>query len=51
MRYRAAQEWAFACSNTDVGCAKYRDLKWVTGIRRWPPALSSQLDNFLSKRQ
>ncbi|KAG5181980.1 hypothetical protein JKP88DRAFT_245905 [Tribonema minus] len=47
----AEREWAFACQNTDVGCAKYKSMEWVTGIRRWPPSLSAQLGNFLEKRQ
>jgi hypothetical protein len=49
--YVLQQEWAFTCNNVDVGCAKYRDVAWVSKIRRWPPRLTAQLDNFLNKRQ
>mmetsp|Transcript_483 Transcript_483/g.684 ORF Transcript_483/g.684 Transcript_483/m.684 type:complete len:200 (-) Transcript_483:180-779(-) len=45
----AEEEWAFACENIDVGCSKYKDIEWVRKIRRWPPSLANELQNFLSK--
>ena len=43
----AEREWEFACDNVDVGCAKYRDPKWVAETRRWPPAMAELLRRFL----
>ena len=43
----AEMEWEFACDNVDVGCAKYRDPKWVAETRRWPPAMAELLRRFL----
>lgn len=44
----AEREWEFACDNVDVGCAKYRDNRWVAETRRWPPAMAELLRRFLS---
>ena len=43
----AEREWEFACDNVDVGCAKYRDPRWVAETRRWPPAMAEMLRRFL----
>lgn len=45
-----AQEWRFVCDNIEVGCDAYKDMNWVRTIRRWPDALSSKLDQFLSRK-
>jgi len=44
---RAESEWQFACENIDTGCQQYKDLTWVTEIRRWPLPLVDALRNFL----
>ena len=44
----AEREWEYACDNIDVGCAKYRDNRWVAETRRWPPAMAELLRRFLS---
>ena len=44
----AEREWEFACDSVDVGCAKYRDNRWVAETRRWPPAMAELLRRFLS---
>eukprot|EP00929_Paragymnodinium_shiwhaense_P060225 TRINITY_DN30100_c0_g1_i1.p1 TRINITY_DN30100_c0_g1~~TRINITY_DN30100_c0_g1_i1.p1 ORF type:complete len:385 (+),score=117.88 TRINITY_DN30100_c0_g1_i1:75-1229(+) len=43
----AEEEWKFACENIDTGCQKYKDLEWVTNIRRWPQNLVAALAAFL----
>eukprot|EP01041_Mallomonas_annulata_P009990 gene9990-20777_t len=45
----AFNEWRFACDNIDVGCSVYRDLDWISTVRRWPPALAENLRLFLSR--
>jgi len=47
---RAESEWKFACENVDTGCSFYKDLNWVSEIRRWPPTLVSALQDFLKGR-
>ena len=44
----AEREWEYACDSIDVGCAKYRDNRWVAETRRWPPAMAELLRRFLS---
>ncbi|CAM9738672.1 unnamed protein product [Phaeothamnion confervicola] len=46
----AEQEWQLTCDRIDVGCRKYKDSNWVSTVRRWPPSLARQLDNFLNRR-
>mmetsp|Transcript_59750 Transcript_59750/g.138112 ORF Transcript_59750/g.138112 Transcript_59750/m.138112 type:complete len:93 (+) Transcript_59750:1-279(+) len=44
----AEREWAFTCNAIDVGCRKYKDLEWVSVVRRWPPSLVEELQRFLA---
>lgn len=44
---RAEDEWQFACEKIDTGCQQYKDLTWVSQIRRWPPTLVEALRRFL----
>lgn len=44
---RAETEWSFACSDSDTGCQEYKNLEWVSDIRRWPPSLVASLRSFL----
>jgi len=46
---RAEDEWRFACEKIDTGCQQYKDLTWVSTIRRWPPNLTTALSKFLAK--
>ena len=46
----ALKEWRFACDDIDAGCKSYQDMNWVVNIRRWPPAIAKDLDNFLQRR-
>lgn len=48
-RAAAESEWEFACDKISTGCKNYKDMEWVTTVRRWPPALAKQLENFLGK--
>ena len=49
-RFEDAEDaWERACSR-EVGCAKYKDLDYVTRIRRWPPAMVDKLKAFLEVR-
>lgn len=43
---RAEEQWRVACEETYFGCNEYKDLAWVSEIRRWPPALVSSLAAF-----
>jgi hypothetical protein len=45
----ALKEYGFACDRIDVGCKSYEDKDWVTVVRRWPPALSKKLEQFLAR--
>ncbi|CAE8642991.1 unnamed protein product, partial [Polarella glacialis] len=45
----AETEWAFACEKITSGCAAYKDLEWVTEIRRWPLSLAKNLQSFLGE--
>lgn len=47
----AETQWRLTCDGTTVGCKQYRDLDWVSRIRRWPPSLVKQLDVFLSNKK
>lgn len=47
---QAIAEWDLVCNGIDVGCDKYRDLDWVTRVRRWPANLASKLEAFLERR-
>lgn len=47
----AETQWRITCDETKVGCRAYRDLDWVSRIRRWPPSLVKELDSFLSQRR
>merc|ERR1712150_87802 len=43
---RAEEQWQFACEKTGTGCGQYKDLEWVTQIRRWPARLAVSLRAF-----
>ena len=43
------QEWRFTCDRIEVGCDAYKDINWVTKIRRWPISLSNKLQQFLTR--
>lgn len=45
---RAEDRWQFACEKIDTGCQQYKDLTWVTEIRRWPKPLVADLRRFLA---
>lgn len=45
----AMKEWRFTCDRIEVGCDAYKDLHWVTTIRRWPDSLSGKLKDFLAR--
>lgn len=47
---KAEGEWQFACENISTGCAAYKDMDWVTNIRRWPPNLVRELQAFLGRQ-
>mmetsp|Transcript_13611 Transcript_13611/g.17748 ORF Transcript_13611/g.17748 Transcript_13611/m.17748 type:complete len:397 (+) Transcript_13611:152-1342(+) len=47
----AEKEWAFTCDAIDVGCRRYKDLDWVTVVRRWPPSLVNELRDFLGTQK
>ena len=47
---KALKEWQFTCDEISVGCDKYRDLEWVSIVRRWPPNLVAKLEAFLARR-
>lgn len=47
---QAIAEWDLVCNDIDVGCEKYRDLDWVTRVRRWPANLASKLEAFQDRR-
>lgn len=47
-RFEDAEEmWVQACSR-EIGCAQYKDIDYVTRIRRWPPAMVEKLKSFLA---
>jgi len=46
---RAESEWLYACEKIETGCRQYKDLEWVSEIRRWPPSLVEDLRDFLKK--
>lgn len=49
-RFEDAEDaWERACSR-ESGCAKYRDIDYVTRIRRWPPVMVAKLEKFLAVR-
>jgi tetratricopeptide (TPR) repeat protein len=51
-RTQAAKEmWAYACEQSKAGCEKYRDREWLDSVRRWPPAVSEMLEDFLELRE
>ena len=33
-----------------VSDARYKDIEWVTGTRKWPPATADALNSFLELR-
>jgi tetratricopeptide (TPR) repeat protein len=43
----AERNWTFVMEQ-DV---RYKEMDWVRSIRRWPPVLVEQLDNFVSLRK
>lgn len=45
----ALKDWRFACDRIEVGCDAYKDLIWVSTIRRWPPLLTEKLKQFLTR--
>ena len=47
---KALKEWQFTCDEISVGCDKYKDLQWVSVVRRWPPNLVAKLDAFLARK-
>lgn len=47
MEPEAEDEWEFACERISTGCRAYRDLDWVSRVRRWPPVMVTRLQNFL----
>jgi len=44
----AEEQFDFACQHIMAGCSKYRDIDWVSRIRRWPPAMVDKLQSFLA---
>lgn len=47
-RVEAAEStWEFACDKISVGCSKYTDREWLSGVRRWPPVMVDMLGAFL----
>jgi hypothetical protein len=47
----AESQWRVTCDSTTVGCKNYRDLDWVSRIRRWPPSLVKEMGVFLDARK
>eukprot|EP01036_Dinobryon_divergens_P022444 gene22444-30699_t len=45
----ALKEWRFTCDRIDVGCDAYKDMNWVSTVRRWPTTLSAKLQQFLRR--
>ena len=49
-RFEQAEDaWERACAR-EAGCAKYKDLDYVSRIRRWPPIMVDKLQAFLDVR-
>ncbi|KAF5826005.1 hypothetical protein DUNSADRAFT_5427 [Dunaliella salina] len=46
----AEEEWEFACTKINTGCAKYTDPDWLQRIRRWPPVMVSKMQDFVQIR-
>ena len=57
----AEASWNFACESINSGilegsnvaldgCAQYRDVDWLSRIRRWPPSMVRRMDDFLNLR-
>ena len=57
----AEASWNFACESINSGilegsnvaldgCAQYRDIDWLSRIRRWPPSMVRRMDDFLNLR-
>mmetsp|Transcript_12807 Transcript_12807/g.34933 ORF Transcript_12807/g.34933 Transcript_12807/m.34933 type:complete len:377 (+) Transcript_12807:51-1181(+) len=46
----AEEEWEFACTKINTGCAKYTDPDWLGRIRRWPPVMVSKMQDFVQIR-
>lgn len=42
----AEEAWEEACGRNE-GCGRYKDLDYVSRIRRWPPAMVTKLEDFL----
>ncbi|MCO5571177.1 hypothetical protein L7F22_024911 [Adiantum nelumboides] len=48
----AEEQWNFTCNSINPGqvfdsCYLYRDLDWLSRIRRWPPAMVERMESFL----
>lgn len=46
----AEEMWDAACNRISVGCSKYKDVEWLSKVRRWPPSMVSKLQKFLNLR-
>eukprot|EP00965_Chrysotila_dentata_P012054 395657-Pleurochrysis_carterae.AAC.8 len=49
-RDNAFREWEFACESISTGCRNYKDIQWLTEVRRWPPELIERQRRFLERR-
>lgn len=45
---RAEDEFEWACTKIVTGCSKYRDQKWLSEVRRWPPVMVEKMKAFVS---
>lgn len=45
----ALKEWKFTCNDISVGCDAYKDIGWLTTVRRWPPSLIEKFQQFLNR--
>lgn len=45
----ALKEWKFTCNEISVGCDAYKDIGWLTTVRRWPPSLIEKFQQFLNR--
>lgn len=46
----ALKEWRFTCDKISTGCLAYQDSEWLQTVRRWPPKLVKNLDEFLARK-
>ena len=44
----AETQWEYACDRINTGCSFYKDVNWVSNIRRWPPLMVTRLKDFLA---